>query len=77
MRKFLFPLIALALLFVSCQSDVDILVAEPEFDAPVIRASISDETRTHLSIEGNIFKAFAIISPLQIFLLLLLLPYYK
>lgn len=58
MRKFLFPLIALALSFVSCQSDVDILVAEPEFDAPVIRASISDETRTHLSIEGNIFKVY-------------------
>lgn len=58
MRKFLFPLIALALSFVSCQSDVDILVAEPEFDAPEIRASISDETRTHLSIEGNIFKVY-------------------
>lgn len=58
MRKFLFPLIALALSFASCQSDVDILVAEPEFDAPEIRASISDETRTHLSIDGNIFKVY-------------------
>lgn len=58
MRKFLFPLIALALSFASCQSDVDILVAEPDFDAPEIRASISDETRTHLSIDGNIFKVY-------------------
>lgn len=58
MKRFLLPLLALTLSFASCQSDIDILVAEPEFDAPEITASISDETRTHLSIDGNIFKVY-------------------
>lgn len=56
MKKFLFPLIALALSLTSCQSDIDILNEQPELDTPDFTATISDETRTHSSIGESSFK---------------------
>lgn len=56
MKKFLFPFFALALSLASCQSDIDILNVQPEFETPVFTASIEEETRTNLSINDNSWK---------------------
>ena len=56
MKKFLFPLFALVLSLASCQSDIDILNVQPEFETPVFTASIEEETRTNLSINDNSWK---------------------
>ncbi|MBP3432709.1 MAG: hypothetical protein J6K40_03155 [Alistipes sp.] len=56
MKKFLFPLFALALSLASCQSDIDILNVQPEFETPVFTASIEEETRTNLSLNDNSWK---------------------
>lgn len=56
MKKFLFPLFALVLSLASCQSDIDILNVQPEFETPVFTASIEEETRTNLSLNDNVWK---------------------
>ncbi|MBE6218432.1 MAG: hypothetical protein E7126_00085 [Rikenellaceae bacterium] len=56
MKKFLFPLFALVLSLASCQSDIDILNVQPEFETPVFTASIEEETRTNLSLNDNSWK---------------------
>lgn len=56
MKKFLFPLFALALSLASCQSDVDILNSQPVFETPDFTATIAEETRTHLSADENGYK---------------------
>lgn len=56
MKKFLLPFFALALSLASCQSDIDILNVQPEFETPVFTASIEEETRTNLSINDNSWK---------------------
>ncbi len=56
MKKFLFPFFALALSLASCQSDIDILNVQPEFETPVFTASIEEETRTNLSLNDNSWK---------------------
>lgn len=56
MKKFLFPLVALVLSLASCQSDIDILNVQPEFETPVFTASIEEETRTNLSLNDNSWK---------------------
>jgi len=40
----------------SCQSDIDILNVQPEFETPVFTASIEEETRTNLSLNDNSWK---------------------
>lgn len=68
MKKFLFPLFALALSFVSCQSDVEILNSQPVFDAPDFGASISEDTRTTLSVvEGGYKLLWTDIDKISIF----------
>lgn len=56
MKKFFFPLFALALSLASCQSDVEILNSQPVFETPDFTATISEETRTHLSADENGYK---------------------
>lgn len=56
MKKFLFPLFALVLSLASCQSDIEILNSQPVFDAPDFGASISDDTRTTLSVVEGGYK---------------------
>lgn len=56
MKKYLFFFVALALLLVSCQSDIEILNSHPVFETPDFTASIAEETRTHMSVDGNSYK---------------------
>ena len=56
MKKFLFPLFALALSLASCQSDVEIVNSQPVFETPDFTATIAEETRTHSSVVENAFK---------------------
>ena len=49
MKKHLFTLCAIAFAFVGCQTEVNILPAELEIDAPDFYAEIADQTRTQLN----------------------------
>lgn len=54
MKRVLSTLISFALALVSCESDVNVLPAELEFDAPDFFAEIADETRTQLDSSNHV-----------------------